>query len=336
MLSQLDLESLVAGKLSDKDAREILLRLQPDYVAFDEFAHLVHTLSESADERYLPLRNYAAQSMDCCGTGGSGLPRFNTSTAVAFVLAAAKVKIAKFGNRAASGRSGSFDVLEKLGIPVQSDASHAELLLDRCNLVFLFAPQVYPALARLAPVRKALGVKTVLNFVGPLLNPVHPTRRLVGVSDPAMKVNIANYLSCKTSTDFACVVRASCGLDEYCPGCGADVCTVGSLRPTAIPGLPASGRDVAHSKSGENCPHQEMTGATAEENAKRMIAIFAGEDTDSPAYKLTCLNAALALVVAGRAENLEDGKASVQALLRTGAVQKQLEKVKEHYAKLAT
>ncbi|HEY9792716.1 MAG TPA: hypothetical protein V6D22_20105, partial [Candidatus Obscuribacterales bacterium] len=114
MLMQSKFTSLIHGELSDDEARDVLSRLEPSTVNAAEFGQLIEEMLATANPEFKSLEQYSDQSLDCCGTGGSGLPRFNTSTAVSFVLAAAGVKVAKFGNRAASSKSGSFDVLEQL------------------------------------------------------------------------------------------------------------------------------------------------------------------------------------------------------------------------------
>jgi anthranilate phosphoribosyltransferase len=339
MHTQLNFERLLNERLTDEEIAQGLLRLQPQHVSGEDLTQIVHAVMKDGDQEFLALSRYAEVAMDCCGTGGSGLSRFNTSSAVAFVLAAAGIKVAKFGNRAASGRSGSFDVLEKLGIPVEIDASAAAVLLERCNLTFLFAPQVYPALARLAPIRKQLGVRTVLNFIGPLLNPVQPSRRLVGVSDLAMQEMIAAYLSAHGGIQKAFVVRASCGLDDLCPGCGGQVLFVGKDAGAAC--MPpdwnrhphAGGMPAAPTKK---CPHELIHEATPANNAAAIEAVLSGEDNSSAAFQLVCLNGGLSMVAAGKAESFSDAQRLVRELLATGTVREHFRKVKEEYAKVSS
>jgi anthranilate phosphoribosyltransferase len=322
--------SLLHGELSDEDARDVLSRLEPSSVSAAEFGQLIEEMLATANPEFKSLEQYSDQSLDCCGTGGSGLPRFNTSTAVSFVLSAAGVKVAKFGNRAASSKSGSFDVLEQLGIPVQVSASTAHRLLDECNIVFLFAPSVYPSLARLAAIRKSLNKKTVFNFTGPLLNPVRPQRRLLGVSDPHMMKSVAAVLEQQLPTQLACIVRANCGLDELCHECDANLHVIGSDAVTRelrkLPPVPASVRPLSE-------PPGEPP--SAQENARLMLELFDGAATCSTAYELVCLNAAAGLLVAGRCSNATEALTLVKELLASGKVKQSFRSVVRCYEKYA-
>jgi anthranilate phosphoribosyltransferase len=324
MLTKDHFRQLLAGSLPDAQARQVLSALQPEAIDEKEFFEIVAQLEVTADKQFHRLRSYSSTTVDCCGTGGSGLPRFNTSTAVAFVVAAAGVKVAKFGNRAASSKSGSFDVLDNLGIPAQVSGDLAERLLDDCNIVFLFAPQVYKELSRLAPIRRSIPHKTVLNFVGPLLNPVHPQRRLVGVSDRHMQELLASYLS--TRSELSCVVQADCGLDEICPGCQTKTKSVGSFVPPALefPGI-AAGTAQCANRTDTQAPSPET-------NARVTMELFDGA-TDNDAYGLVLVNAAAVLLLAGRCGTLAEARSLAAELLAGGKVKEHYKKVIDCYAK---
>jgi len=152
--------------------------------------------------------------LDCCGTGGSGRANFNTSTTVAFILAAGGVPVLKFGNRAASSPSGSFDFLEGLGLPLPQLSAHSLASVEATGLGFLFAPDVYPALKPLALWRKQFGQPTVFNFLGPLLNPLQPEYRLLGCSHAGLLPLLAEELALQPTCNRALVLRSESGLDE--------------------------------------------------------------------------------------------------------------------------
>jgi anthranilate phosphoribosyltransferase len=330
MLKVPSLTRLFDESTPPEEAREILLRLTPDNTGVQDVSEVMAQIYARRDQRFDSLSTFADIAFDCCGTGGSGLPRFNTSTAVAFVLAAAGVKVAKFGNRAAGGRSGSFDVLGILGIPPEVDANVASRLLDDCNLVFLFAPQVFPTLARLSPVRKSIKQKTILNFVGPLLNPVKPTRRVVGVSDPIMVDQIADVLDSQMETHFACVIKAECGLDEACANCGNHVRLAGKHATVGGHNLQELGVRRSECVTARST---EIDIPTPEINAAIMMQLFAGEIEESEAHKLVVENSALALVIAARCQTLDDGRSIAREILASGRAKQLLVKVQEQYAK---
>lgn len=151
-------------------------------------------------EAMTPVPSGASELVDTCGTGGSGVPRRNVSTAVAIVLAACGVKVAKHGNRAASSRSGSADVLEALGVNITAGPQVVGRCIDDVGVGFLFAAALHPAMKHAMPVRKALGVRTLFNLLGPLTNPAGATRQLLGVFDPARCMPLASALAALGST----------------------------------------------------------------------------------------------------------------------------------------
>jgi anthranilate phosphoribosyltransferase len=238
--------------------------------------------------------------------------------------------VVKFGNRAATSSSGSFDVLECLGLPAMVAPAAAARLLSKCGLVFLFAPQVYPQLAALAPLRRAVGRKTVLNFCGPLLNPANPACRLIGVSDPLMQERMREYLAAPQPDGRAALVYSSCGLDEICPDCACSTLTHNLPDSCAIEQNGAT----AFRAHASVCSAADGS-STAKDNARTMLAIFGGEDSGSCAYRLVVSNAAAALVVAGISANISDAALLVRELLQSGKVRRQFHRTRELYESLA-
>jgi anthranilate phosphoribosyltransferase len=306
---------LLHGQLSSAEALALLGTLTPDQLTAERFRQILATIqSQCAVEAPIDL---GANVLDCCGTGGTGRPdTFNTSTAIAFVLAAGGVKVAKFGNRSATSASGSSDFLEALRIPLSLRLESLTDVFDETGLLFLFAPQFYPALAGLAPLRKQFsqqtGLPTAFNFLGPLLNPVRLDYRLLGVSNPQMASVIAQTLSHDTQLQQAWVVRTESGDDE-----------LGITEPTHVWQIEQqqchelvlpSATDTAQPL---HRPNEPVTPAT---NAQAFLAMMNADDTQSLAYHQVCRNAAAGFVVAQQCDTLASGYQLAQTLLKTKAV----------------
>ncbi|QUW04149.1 hypothetical protein J8C06_13990 [Chloracidobacterium validum] len=219
------LDALLSGRLTDAEADAWLSRLTPEQATFEQFTALIAAVRALA----LPMPDIADDILDCCGTGGSGRPHFNVSTTVAFVLAASGVRVVKFGNRAATSASGSFDLLERLGVPVEYPLARLPALLDATNLAFLYAPQCYPALKSVAAARWRFGRPTLFNYIGPLLHPLRPAWRLMGVSHGRMQAFAAQWLANDSQTCRALVVRGDRDGDELTP-VGTSIIYTGRAR----------------------------------------------------------------------------------------------------------
>lgn len=225
--------------------------------------------------------------LDTCGTGGDGSGSLNLSTGAALVAAAAGVRVAKHGNRAATSRSGSADVLESLGIPLDvSPSGHAEVL-GEAGITFLFAQAHHPAMRHAMPTRRELGVRTLFNLLGPLSNPAGVTHQLLGAPDDATRQLLAQALV-KLGVERAWVVRSVDGLDEVSPFAETKVTEVdhGKLREHSI-----SPESFGFAPS----PPGAIAGGEPADNARALTAILRGEK--HPAADAVALNAAAALVV---------------------------------------
>jgi anthranilate phosphoribosyltransferase len=262
--------------------------------------------------------------MDCCGTGGSGVPRFNASTTSAFILAAGGVPTVKLGNRSISSRSGSFDLLECLGIPEKWTLTALPDILNDCGLVFLYAPQVYPDLAGFSRLRRLIGERTIFNYMGPLLNPIHPTYRLLGVSDGRMQRMIAEILRDEPRTSRAWVVRAENGLDEISPDGSTDVFDIHSHTMTRW----------AYRPEFQPSPFEEGLQHTPGENHRIFLKIISGEDGQSAYHRISCLNAGAGFYLAGKAVSLEEGTLMAEDLLLNRKVAELLDRVRRIYGRL--
>lgn len=259
-------------------------------------------------------------SLDTCGTGGDGGKTFNISTAVALLLAAQGIQVVKHGNRAVSSRSGSADVLEALGIPVQSSPEAVLASLGRHSVGFCFAPAFHPALKTVAPIRRNLGVRTVFNLLGPLCNPAQVSHQVLGVFAPELTEVMANALQALGVTE-AMVVSAHDGLDE--------LSLSGPTRIAHLKNGSVHSFDLHPEELGlETVPLSAVAGGDALENARLIEAIFQGQER-GPARQIVLLNAAAALLVTGQVEDLREGLNLAAQNLDAGAAAETLRQLAE-------
>jgi anthranilate phosphoribosyltransferase len=226
--------------------------------------------------------------LDTCGTGGDGSATLNLSTGAAVIAAAAGVTVAKHGNRAATSRSGSADVLEALGIPLDVPATAQARVLTRAGIAFLFAQAHHPAMKHAMPVRRELGIRTLFNCLGPLSNPAGATHQLLGAYDDAMRPVLAAALR-DLGTRRAWVIRSADGMDELSPHA---VTRVTELRAGKLSELEVTPEDFGLPRS----PEGAIRGAEPSDNAAVFAKVLAGEP--HPSRDAFVLNAAGALVVA--------------------------------------
>lgn len=247
--------------------------------------------------------------VDTCGTGGGTLTTFNISTVAALVAAGHGVRIAKHGNRSFTSQCGSADVLEALGVAIEVPVSTMAVTLARAGIVFMFAPLMHPAMRHVGPVRRELGVPSVMNIVGPLANPARAGRQVVGVADAGRMSLIAGALAA-LDTVHALVVHGAPGLDEISPLGPTDVVEVRrglAPRRWTIDPVRYGVRDITA---------DALAGGGPAENAAIVRAILAGE-ANAGARAAVILNAAAALYVGGAAPTYD---AAVETLLADGAL----------------
>lgn len=255
------------------------------------------------------------RTIDTCGTGGSGIDTFNVSTTAAFVVAGAGVSVAKHGNRAATSRSGSFDVLEALGIQIDLPVAVCAEILDEIGIGAFFARTAHPAFKRLAAVRSELGIRTLLNCLGPLLSPVDARYQLIGVYTESLVEPLARALAALGATR-ALVVHGDDGMDELTTTglSHAALWSAGrvermTIDPMAL-GLPRSSLS-------------DLAGGSPAENATATRAILSGER--GPKRDIVLLNAAAALWVVEAVESVEEGLVNAAQSIDSGAASAKLE-----------
>jgi len=252
--------------------------------------------------------------VDTCGTGGDGGQTFNISTAAAFVVAGCGITVAKHGNRAVSSRSGSADVLRALGVDIEAGPRQVEKCLAEVGIGFLFAPLLHGAMKHAAAVRRALGFRTIFNLLGPLTNPAGAHAQVVGVFGDAWVRPIGEVLKA-LGARHAFVVHGADGLDEITLTKTTHICEVaeGDVREYFI----------APEELGlTRVPADKISGGTPEENAAIIRALLGGEP--GPRADIVLLNAAAAVVAAGKAATLKEGLELARRSIASGAALEKL------------
>jgi len=246
--------------------------------------------------------------VDIVGTGGDGHHTVNFSTAASVVVAACGTKVAKHGNRSVSSQCGSADVLEELGVTIALPAAGVESCLAEAGIAFMFAPGFHPAMKNVVPVRKALGVRTVFNILGPLLNPAASQRALIGVYSEGMVSLMANALF-ELGVEMVMVVHCG-GLDELAP---IAVATVATVTPTGV----QMGTIDPFALGFAKCTIADLKGGTRVENAAILRQVLSGE-MSGPVSDTVVLNAGAGLFVAGAATSVADGCARAAEAIKAG------------------
>ena len=249
-----------------------------------------------------------AGAIDTCGTGGDGKGTFNISTCAAFVVAGAGVPVAKHGNRAISSRSGSADVLKELGVNIEASPETISRCITECGLGFMFAPAHHAAMRHVAQVRSDLGTRTIFNLLGPLANPAGAKFQVVGVFGKEWVEPIAQVLAL-LGTERAWVVHGSDGLDELTTTGISDVAVVDAGKVSTF-------RISPRNAGLPNARPEDLTGGNAVENAAHIRAVLGG--LKGPLRDIVVLNAAAALLVAGKAKTLREGVALATESIDSG------------------
>jgi anthranilate phosphoribosyltransferase len=261
--------------------------------------------------------------VDTCGTGGGAVVTFNISTAAALVAAGAGVRIAKHGNRSFTSRCGSADVLEALGVAIEVPVSVMERSLEQAGIVFMFAPLMHPAMRHVGPVRRELGIPTVMNIVGPLANPARAGRQVVGVADLERAPILAGALS-ELGTRHALVVHGEPGLDEVSP---LGLTHVIEIRERAV-----SRWTIHPDEFGfRNISESDLGGSEPAENARIIIEILGGGGPPG-ARAAVILNAAAAIYVSGQVDGYDRAVKAATSALDSGKARDVLDRLKRAHS----
>ena len=299
------MDEIMEGKATPSQLGAFLTTLSIKGETADEIAGMAQVMRDKA----IPVR-VTGPVLDIVGTGGDGLNTFNISTAAAFVAAGAGIKVAKHGNRAASSRCGSADVLESLGIRIDLDAGQVQQCIREVGIGFMFAPNFHPAMKYAAGTRREIGIRTVFNILGPLTNPAQAEFQVIGVPFPALGETMCAALA-RMKSKHALVVHGQIGMDEIS-------ITGSSFFWEVKDGDPAGGRREVHpcDLGLKEAPLESITGGTPEENAGIIRRIFSGEK--GPRRDAVVINAAAALVAGEKAPDLLQGTALAQEIIDSG------------------
>jgi anthranilate phosphoribosyltransferase len=314
------LREIMDGSTSEVETAAFLIALRTKGETVDEVEGLARTMRELA----LPVHVKRAPLVDTAGTGG-GKPTFNVSTTAAFVAAGAGCAVAKHGNRSATGRSGSADVLEALGARIDLAPDAVADCVESVGFGFMFAPAHHAAMKHVIPVRRELAVRTIFNFLGPLTNPAGATRQLVGVSDPAYLETMAAALG-RLGAERALVVSGEDGLDEVSASGPTQAV---ELRDGTLDAITIVPEDLGV----EPIPAGALTGCDPDESAACARSVLAGDP--GPERSIVVLNAAAAIYVGGGAGSLPDGARAATEAIDSGAARESMERFVERTRELA-
>ena len=302
---------LVEGRLGEPMIAAMLVALRLKGETEDELIGAARALR--AADRDFPRPDYLFA--DCCGTGGDGSGTINVSTAAAFAAAAAGLPVAKHGNRSVTSLCGSADVLEHLGARLDVAPEVSRRALDETGICFLFAPAYHPGLRHAGPVRRALRVRTIMNLLGPCVNPAEPRVQLLGVADPALLGPVASTLAALGVRE-ALVVHGA-GLDE--------IALHAETRAVRLSGGELETLVIAPEQAGlERRPVEALKGGGPEENAERFKALLMGYALPAET-EVVALNAGALLMVAGLASDLRAGVGTPPPPLRSREAYRRLQ-----------
>jgi anthranilate phosphoribosyltransferase len=298
------------------------LRLRPGGETVAEIAGLALVMRDKAVQ--VPLdKDVAARAMDTCGTGGDGSGTINISTAAGIIAAAAGATIAKHGNRSATSKSGSADVLEALGVKINLGPEALARSIKECGFGFMFAQTYHPAMKYVGPTRSEIGIRTVFNILGPLTNPAHTPYHVLGVADSALMHKMGAVLR-HLGSKHALIIHSEDGLDECSISAPTRICEVRQgqeLREYTITPEEAGLSSTTNLRS--------IRGGDPQQNAAMLTELLSSY-IDTPATHMICLNTAAALVANEQVETLRDGVKLAQAALQEGKARRKLAEVIEY------
>ncbi len=312
------LEEIAAGEVAPEKIGGLLMGIASRGAAVEELVTVVRFLRERMVKIAPKVKG---PLIDTCGTGGDASGTFNISTTAAILAAACGATIAKHGNRAASSKSGSADVLEALGVDASAPAERVQKSVETAGIGFLFAPAHHPVMKAVGPVRKSLAVKTIFNLAGPLSNPAGAKRQLVGVYAPELMHLFAQSLR-ELGCERAMIVHGRDGLDEITLTAPTDFVSLekdgeirgGVLDPKAL--------------GFSYCTLEDLRGGDPKDNAEITRRILSGKET-GPKSTIVRINAAAALWLADVAKDLKQGLELTAKGIESGAAAKTLDKLAE-------
>lgn len=310
------MDELTEGSLSEAFIASILTALNAKGIKAHEVAGCARILQKKKQSVKIP-----GKTIDTCGTGGDGRGTFNISSFSALITAAMGIPVAKHGNRAVSSKSGSADFYRSLKIPVEASPDQAAEMISKTGFSFLFAPLFHGAMRYAAPVRKEMGIKTIMNLVGPLSNPAEAECQLIGVYDPELCPVMARAARL-LGVQRVMTVHSQDGLDEISPAAptriffinqdGIETDTVFDPASVGIKGFTTD----------------DLNGGSAEDNARMAVSILKGQGNQA-CIEACCLNAGAAAFVYGKVDSIEEGYALAKTSLQEGKVLRLVQKLRQ-------
>lgn len=311
---------VMRGEATAAQVSALLMGLRVKGETSEEVAGAATALREAMVR--LPAQR-PAELLDTCGTGGGAVPTFNISTATALLAAGMGVRVAKHGNRSFTSQCGSADVLEALGVPLDVPTAVMARALEDAGIVFMFAPSMHPAMRHVGPVRRELGLPTVMNVVGPLANPAGAGKQVLGVAEANRLGLLAGALA-SLGTGHALVVHGEPGMDEVSP-----------LGPTKVlevrDGEVASWRIEPSAFGYRDLSASDLAGGSPGDNARIIVEVLQGRGNPA-ATAAVVLNAAAALYVAGVTANYAAGVRTAREAVAAGAGIAALDRMRAAYA----
>lgn len=304
---------IMAGRAGDAQTAAFLGALRVKGETAAEIVGMARAMTELAEK----VEVDADVILDTCGTGGDGAQTFNISTAAAIVAAGAGVTVAKHGNRSATSRCGSADVLEALGVAIDIEPPLVSRCIAEAGIGFMFAPRHHLAMRHVAPVRRELGVATTFNLIGPLTNPAGARHQLIGVADPRYVQRIAQAVRLMGSARNL-IVHSEDGLDEISTTCRTDIVEV-----FADKGLDAIYELQPEAFGIRRARLEELRGGDAAENAEYLREVLDG--VDGPRLDIVLLNAGAALYISETAATIAEGVETARSAVASGAARAKLE-----------
>jgi len=306
------MDQLLEGKLSEAQIAAFMVGMASKGETSQEVAGAARAMRRRA----IRVQVVGGKAVDTVGTGGDGTGTFNISTTCSFVVAGAGVRVAKHGNRGVSSSCGSADVLEALGLNLQASPDHVEEAINEIGIGFLFAPLYHSAMKHAAPVRKALGIRSIFNMLGPLTNPAGATCQLIGVYAPQLTETFAETLRILGSR-HAFVVHGHDHMDEITTTTHTRISELkdGQVRTSDFDPAPIFGGYAKPS---------ELAGGVASVNAEILRGILSGKDR-GPRRNIVLINAAYSLLAADRTDSLETALAMAGDAIDSGAAEKKLD-----------
>jgi anthranilate phosphoribosyltransferase len=308
------MEELLSGRVETLQIVRLLTALNRRPVCVAELAGFATVMRRFAAPVFAEGETRPLRMVDTCGTGGDGFDAFNISTAAAIVAAAAGARVAKHGNRAASSRSGSADVLEALGVRIDVPLTRMGGAIRELGIGFMFAPAAHAATRHAVPARKQIGARTVFNLLGPLTNPAGAQSQVLGVFS-AEAIDLVAATLAELEIERALVVHGAGGLDEISL---AGETLVADVRQGTVRRYTLTPEDFGAART----PLEAIRGGSAEDNAVTIRAIFDGE-AGAP-RDIVVINAAAALVASGVTEHFLDAARLASSTISSGAAQQKL------------